>query len=316
VTPFYKIEISGQDITSLIGPAVSEVQLYDRSGQQSDSLEIELSDAVEISWPSFGAEMAIELGYKEDEQSRRNDKFKVAQVSHKGVPERMRVSGTPLDMGGPARQPRERTFRRMTIGDLIATLAAEHGYEAKVVPEELARIELLHVDQSGLSDVNLAYNVARNHDAVFKVVDGIWWVRSYDELGEPQAYIRKKDVLSWSFLGQSRKTYNSVRAHYHDFDKAARVPVIAGEGDPELTLDETFPDADVAKWRAKSALGRAKRSERSITLRTKGMPHISSQMVIKTEGFRDELNSVWLVTEVTHTINSGGYMCSIRAEGL
>ncbi|MCC5811214.1 MAG: hypothetical protein JJU06_12665 [Ectothiorhodospiraceae bacterium] len=315
--PFYSIEMRGEDVTAVIRGHLAELRLNDRSGSHADSLELELADDPRrVSWPEMGAELAVEFGYEGGSIKRKHGRFAIDQVEHAGPPSRLVVSATTADFTSQARAPRERSHGSLTLGELIEKLASEHGYEARVVPEELARVRLHHVDQAGQSDLALAWEVARAHDAVFKPVDGLWWVRSYEALGEPTATIRPADVSTWRAHFLARAGYASVKAHYHDFDTAQRVPVVVGEGEPQLVLDTTFVDAEVARWQAQAAMGRARRESRRLSLRMPGRPDLVSQQVIRLEGFRERVDDAWLITEVVHTINKRGYSCRVECEGV
>lgn len=278
-------------------------------------MELELADDGVLGMPEAGKRLEVAVGYQ-GEVPRRRRHFSIDQVEHAGPPARIQLSATAADFTSQARAPRERSHGSLTLGELIEKLAGEHGYEARVIPEELGRVRLRHVDQAGQSDLALAWEVARAHDAVFKPIDGIWMVRSYEALGEPTATIRPADVSTWRAHFLARAGYASVKAHYHDFDTAQRVPVVVGDGEPQLVLDATFVDEEVARWQAQAAKGRARRESRRLSLRMPGRPDLVSQQVIRLEGFRERVDDAWLITEVVHTINKRGYSCRVECEGV
>lgn len=320
-TPFFKIFMLGENQEKTLGSHIGELRYNDRQGSQADSLEIEIADNPRvISWPSEGADLSVQLGYVNG-VTRTPSQFSIDQIGHSGPPSTLVVSATSADFTSAARAPRERTHRErpgepLTMLRFITELASQYGAEARVVPDELARLNLKYIDQAGQSDLSLAWEVARSHDAMFKPVDGIWFVRSYEAIGEPTLTIRPGDVTSHRAHFIARKRYASVRAHYHNFDTARRVPVIVGEGEPQLVLDDTFPDEDVAYWQAKAAMGRSRRDARRLTLSMPGRPDIYSQQVIRLEGFRERVDDAWLVTEVVHTINKRGYRCRVECTGV
>lgn len=319
--PYFNVKSGqGKDITEIVEKHLIELRLNDRVGDTADSFELELADDDALPIPRHGNLLKVAVGYR-DGTTRNRVQFKVDQIAHSGPPKTIIVSGTSADFTSQARAPRERTHRDrpgepLTMLRLITELAAEHGQQARVVPDELARIDLRYIDQAGQSDLSLAWEVARSHDAMFKPVDGIWFVRSYEAIGEPTLTIRPGDVSSHRAHFIARSQYQSVRAHYHNFDTAQRVPVIVGDGEPQLLLDETFPDEDVARWQAVAALGRARRESRRLTLEMPGRPDMYSQQVIRLEGFRERVDDTWLVTEVTHTINKRGYRSRVTCIGV
>lgn len=312
--PYYKVYSRGKEITPLIRGALVELRLEDRSGVHADALELELADAGELSWPSEGVEMGVEFGVSG--VKREHQRFAIDQAEHAGPPARFTVSATAADFTSQARAPRERSWSVKPFGELVTEIAGEYGYGAKVQPESLASVTLQHVDQAGQSDLALIHQIAEEHGAVFKPVDRIWWVRSYDALGEPVATIRPGDVSTWRAHFVPRRRYASVAAAYQDYDQAERVQVVVGDGEPQKVMDKTFADEATARTNARAALGRSEREARQLTLRMPGRPDLASQQVIALDGFRDRVDGRWLITQVTHTINKRGYSCRVQCEGV
>ena len=315
INPYYKIMIGKANLVSYIGKNLIEFRYNDRSGSHIDSLELDIADTGILTMPRAGVEMDLVFGY-EDERPRFEHRFTIDQVEHSGPPPCICLSATTADFTSQAHASRERSHRSITLGELIEKLASEHGYSSKVIPDELARVHLDHVDQAGQSDLALAWEVARSHDAIFKPVNGIWFVRSFEALGDPTATIRPSDVSSWRAHFVAQLKYASVKAHYHNYDTAERVPVVVGEGEPQLLLDATYVDEGVARWQAKAAAGRARRASRKLALKMPGRPDLSSQQVIRLEGFRDNVDDIWLITDVVHTMNKSGYTSSVECEGV
>jgi hypothetical protein len=313
--PVWFLKTETKDITDIMKAHLVELRLHDRSGAHSDSLEMEIADDGSLPMPEMGKKLEVGLGYA-GVGIRRRHTFRVDQFEHAGPPARFQFSATTMDFTSQAMAPRERSHGSLTLGELIEKLAGEHGYQAEVVPDDLARVRLRHVDQAGQSDLALAWEVCREHDAVCKPADNKWWVRSYEALGEPTATIRPADVSTWRAHFLARAGYASVKAHYHDFDTAQRVPVVVGDGEPQLVLDATFVDEEVARWQAQAAKGRARRESRRLSLRMPGRPDLVSQQVIRLEGFRERVDDAWLITEVVHTINKRGYSCRVECEGV
>ena len=314
--PVFGLRTDTKDITGILEPHLIEMRLHDRSGAHADSLELELADNGALPLPEEGAVLHASIGYQSLPEARKRQQFMIDQIEHSGPPAALELSATTADFTSQARAPRERSFPGITIGELVERIAGEHGYKAMVQPQSLANVHLWHVDQAGQSDLALIYQIAREYGAVFKPVDGVWWVRSYDEIGEPAATIRPSDVTSWRAHFIARNQYRSVVAHYQDYDLARRVPVQVGDGEPRLVLDRTFLNADTAHANAASAFGRARRESRRLSLRMPGRPDLSSQSVIRLEGFRDRVDDDWLITSVTHTINKRGYTCRVECEGV
>lgn len=261
--------------------------------------------------------MEVTIGY-EGAVERKANRFAVDQIAYSINPPTLTVSATSADFSGSARAPREASYSVIGFADLVEQLAGRHGYSAKVEPASLGQVTLTHVDQAGQSDLALVSELAEEHGAVFKPVDGVWWVRSYDAVSaDPVMTLRPEDVSGGRAHFRSRRRYQSVVAHYQDFDQARRVPVTAGSGEPRKILDRTFPDEATARANAEAELGRARRESRELTLDMPGMPEMASQTVIALEGFRDRVDDAWLVTSVSHVFTKRrGYTCRVECEGI
>jgi phage protein D len=159
--------------------------------------------------------------------------------------------------------------------------------------------------------------LAHTYGAVFKPTNGRWVILGYDAMPEAALTIDQTEVTEFSAHFQARPHFPTVIAHYHDYDKAKRVPVQVGSGDKPITrLDKTFDSEAIARAHARAALNKGIRQARRVRLRLPGRPALQTLTKVALTGFREELNRDWLITEVTHTLDSRGYRCEIDAEGV
>ncbi len=88
-----------------------------------------------------------------------------------------RDRGMPLTQDitdvGPStlKAPRTGSWDEVTLGALVAEIAAEHGYEARVDPS-LAESPVAQVDQVAESDLHLLRRVVSHYDATLKAAAG------------------------------------------------------------------------------------------------------------------------------------------------
>ena len=59
----------------------------------------------------------------------------------------------------------------MTLGQVVAEIAAAHGYESSVDPD-LAAEPIAHIDRTAESDLNLLCRTTRHYNATMKAVAG------------------------------------------------------------------------------------------------------------------------------------------------
>ncbi|MES1936677.1 phage late control D family protein [Salinisphaera hydrothermalis] len=304
------------DLTKIFAPYMGRVQLHDRAGGKSDAVTLEFADDGSIPLPPHGQKLALELGYK-GETPRARTHLSVDQYASNGAPATIRMSATSADFTSEMRAKRERTHQPTTLGNLLAILAEPYGVTPVVKPDSLANLQLPLIDQAGKSDLGMAVELADTYGGIFKPGNGKWIILGYDAMPAPQLAIDRSEVAEWSGHFQARKHYPTVIAHYHDLHLAKRVAVQAGSGEKPITrLDKTFATKQIALAHATARLNKGIRQARRLRLRMEGRPELQTMTLVTLTGFRKELNRAWLITDVTHTIDKGGYRCEVEAEGI
>ena len=64
MTPAYRIEIDGKDITTEWGKRLTSLSITDEAGIKSDTLEVEFDGRDKIKAPKVGAKIKVWLGYE------------------------------------------------------------------------------------------------------------------------------------------------------------------------------------------------------------------------------------------------------------
>ncbi len=80
-------------------------------------------------------------------------KFRVDELEHSGAPDRLMLRARSADLTTAMRKRRERSWDQTTLGELLKTIAGEHGLTPRIAAD-LARITTSHLDQTE-SDANL-----------------------------------------------------------------------------------------------------------------------------------------------------------------
>lgn len=306
----------GTDITAALAPYIRSVEINDLAGGRVDSVTLELGDDASLALPRAGNVLNVSIGYRGEASARKRVRCAVDQFAHQGPPASIRLSATAVDFSSAARAPKERTHEPQTLGALLNTLCAPHGYAPVIRPPSLGALMLPLVDQAGQSDLALADELARTYGAIFKPVDGKWAILGYGVLGAPALTLRPEDVTSWRAHFIARRRYAAVTAYWHDYDAAKRTPVTAGGGEPVQVLHKTYADEATALAHAQAALAKGAREARQLQLTLPGRPDLATHTVLALAGFRAEVDDNWLVTRVSHTLDKGGYRCRVEAEGL
>jgi len=325
--PRARVVVNGEDITSVLWARLASLTIVDEAGVTSDRAEIELADHQPLHrliLPPTGAEIAIALGY--DVRMRDMGLFVADEIEIEGPPDRLRIRAAASPHGatpaGKTALPSQKTRSwpaGTTIGDLVATLAAEHGL-TPAVSASLKGTVLPHLDQIAESDINLLSRLARTVDAIAAPKAGRLVVarrgESLTASGQemPRVQLGRGDLTSWRMQQSLRAPAGQVVAVWRDKAASADVEVTAGEGEPVRRLRETWPTKAAAEAAARAEYRRAQREGTQLSLTLPGDPDLVAEARLVVSGVRAGVDGEWLVTRVEHRLDQGGYRCSVRAE--
>lgn len=317
--PDFRILADLQDITARIRDRLLSLRITDEAGIQSDTVEILLDDRDgRIEWPAHGVELEVFLGDGRSGLSRMG-LYVVDEVEHSGPPASLTIRGKAADMRAAIKAPRTRSWHDLSLGDLVATIATEHGLSPRVA-ESLAGIHVTHLDQTEESDLHLLTRLAREHGAVAKPVAGflVFVPRGEAKAATgrdlPTIPITATDVSRHRMTQAERGKYQAVRAWWHDPNGADRVPVLVGDGKPVYTLRHPYPDAEAATRAATAKLESLRRGNATRSLTLIGNPALQAEGKIRLTGLRDPVDGKWLLQRVEHQFDGRGFVTRIEAE--
>ena len=323
--PTYRVLADGRDISGLLAPRLSSLDVVDRAGIESDTATITLADTgpLRVEMPRTGAELEIFMGYAPT--ATRMGRYIVDEVEISGPPDQMTITAhaSPHEAtrGGitALQTQRSRSFPvGTTLGALVQRLAADHGLQP-AISEALASIPLPHIDQLAESDMSLLTRIAGMVGAIAKPAGGRLAVvrrgqgTSASGAALPVVTLRPRDVSSWSMRISQRDPAGSVVAVWRDLESAADREAIAGEGEPQRRLRNTFPDEASAQRAAEAELERSRQRGATLRLSLPGRTDLMAEGRVQMAGWRDGVAGEWLIESVTHRIESGGYSCSVEA---
>lgn len=326
--PAFRITANGKNITPTIEWRVKTLSVTDESGFESDTLEINLTDADPlnpIEFPPTGAELEVWLGY--DDNLQRMGVYVADEIEVSGWPGEMTIRGraAPYEAskGGKSdlQSQKTRSWAKGTkLGDMVAKIAKEHGL-TPAVAASLKSVTLPHFDQTEESDVSFLVRVARKYDAFVKPGGGKLAVAKRGESkatsGQalPTVTLAAQDCTRWSMNQSTRDSEGTVVAFYHDRGAAKRKQVSVGNGDPVRRLRHNYPDKASAEKAAQGELDKRGRRKNKITLTMPGDPQLTAEAKLALSGFRPGVPTEWLVTRVVHQFTPGaGYSCEVEGE--
>ena len=327
MTPAYRVVAGDEDITERLRRFLDEIRVTSSSDSESDTLELTVSDDIDhmLGVPGETRELHVFLGY--GERLTPMGVYYRADVDIELVPRRLVVRATAADFRSSLKAPRSRAWDEVTLGSLVADVAAAHGYAARVDPS-LADSPIAHVDQVAESDLHLLRRVAGQHyGATVKAVAGYLVVvrrGSARSAGTgvplPVTTVTAPPTgTSTSITGRvtvrGRARYGSVRASYYHAVTAAVEHVQAGDQEPTYVMRDPRPDEPQAAAAAEAKLLELHRRTGRLELTLPGNPTLVSESPLQMSGWGATVDGPWIVSRASHVVaGSSGYTTEIAAD--
>jgi phage protein D len=233
--------------------------------------------------------------------------YTVDEVSVSGTPLQMTIAGKAADMRSRLKERKTRSFSDTTLGDLVATVAADHEMTAKV-SDDLASITVAQVDQTNEPDIHLLTRIGADYGAIAKVANGYLLfvkrgqAKSVSGQLIPTVAIQADQVSRYRFTFADRGKYQSVIAHWHNTASGEREPVRAGDGRPAYTLRGSYPDQAAAQAAAAAKLASLQRGEGAGSITLPGDPRLAAEGIVSLGGFMDGVDGDWVASRVEHSL--------------
>ena len=321
MTPNFQVLANSQDITNKLRDRLLSLQITDEVGFRADTLTLQLDDVDNaLAWPVSGAELEVHLGYQERGITRMG-LYIVDEVEHRGPPAMMTIRAKAANMRASMKAPTSMSWHDTTLGDLVTTIALQHGLLAKV-SEALSSIELSHLDQTVESDLHLLTRLARTYGAIAKPAGHylIFVKRGEARTAANQLLatvrIAPQDMIRHRMLQVERSRYQAVRAYWHDYASAETQSVLVGEGEPVDTLRHPYATQDQAQHAALARFAALQRGTATLSITVLGDPAIQAEGKIIIEGLRAPIAGAWSVQRVRHQLDGQGFNTHVETESL
>lgn len=315
--PAFEVLVDGsQDVTRAIAERLLSLSVSDSVGLSADAARIEIEDDGRFGLPRRGAVLAIKMGLQGE--LRDMGTFAVDGLRLRSGPARMEIRATAVDLRGPLKQRRTRSWEGATLGDVIGDTASSAGLQASVEPA-LARIRIAHVDQAGESGLQLLTRLARRHDFGWRVWDGrlaaIPLSGGSGASGQrAEAVEIRPPVREWRLRISDRPLYRSVVARWRDVDAAEAMTVTAGSGEPAYEMRWELESEAEAASAASARLVSLRREAEALDV-TLGVPDVRIRALVPLdiEGFRGGVDGAWTCSRAVHLIDAKGYSTALEA---
>ena len=323
--PDFSLSADSKDITSVIQRNLISLTLTDNAGSESDRLAITVSLPDSVATPKKGAVLRLGLGFNGELIDK--GQYVVDEVTSSGPPRRVQIvaNAAPMDnrkQPGSLQTQKTRSFDDVMLGDVVKTVASEHGLVPRI-NSELDKIMLNHVDQVSESDMHLLTRLAKRYGAVSKPANGYWLFLKEGEGKSASGKLLKNisiqphQVTTWQCRFSSRNDVRRVVATYHDLETGDTKEVSTGTGEPEFRIVFKYPNYDEAKA---AVLARAKSVKSGSDTLDITMPAHSSIMSlvaeghIKLVGFGDVEDGKWRLKSLEWSLSESGFQLRISGD--
>jgi len=330
----WRITIDGREVERR---RMVSLTTTDNRGLEVDQLTVEFSDQDGLlALPQKGVELGLFIGYYGEELVDRGT-FIVDCVKHTGPPDMVVVTAksarqsqrngrdeveTEVGEGDKFKAGKERTWREVTLLDIVTAIAEEKGLEPKVA-EELKEHFFEHIDQSE-SDDHFLTRIAEDLDAIATVKAGrllfLPAAKAQTADGEPipMILIERQDGDRHSFEAAEKGRFTGCTAHWHDPATGKREQINTGEDGYRKRLPKTYPSAAEAQMAADSETRRLSRGLATIELDVADPdPNLFAETPAELRGWnKPEIDhDRWVITRVTFGIDpSSGMTATLQAE--
>lgn len=303
----WRIIADGHDVTGRFQDRLISLTLIDEAGQKSDSAEITLDDRdYRIALPEVGAKLTIALGLVGALVE--IGTYVVDEISGALAPDLVTIRARAADMLGAIRARRTRSWKEVTLEDIVKTIAGQYRLTPQISDSLKAQF-YAYLAQTAESDLNLLTRLAKDLDAVAKPAGGALLVVKRGEAKAangtdlPVFPIHRHQIRSGSWTLTGRGRYGRVTAEWAERDTATVHKVTAGKGEPERILRHRYPTQADASRAAQAALSRSHRGSGSLSIELGGFyGDLMAEANVNLLGIKPELAGQWLITRVTHRL--------------
>ena len=303
----YQVIADGTDVTGNFQDRLTSLTIIDEAGQKSDTAEIMVDDRdYLIALPETGAKLQIALGFKDALVE--IGTYVVDDMSGEIAPDTMTISAKAADMLGGIRARKTRSWREVTIEDIVGKIASEHGLKPQV-SDSLKAHFYAYQAQTSESDLNFLTRLAKGLDAVSKPA-GEYLVftkrgegKAADGSELPVFVVHRTQMKGGSWKITGRGKYGRVTAEWGERGTATTHKVTAGDKEPELALRHRYPTEAEAQSAADAALERSRRASGKINIELGGFwGDLMAEAKVDLQGIKPELTGEWLITRVQHRL--------------
>ncbi len=222
----------------------------------------------------------------------------------------MSVRLTPIDFSKSFKKRRTKSYKNIKFKALVSEIANRNDLKSKVT---ITDFTIKSRQQSNQSDLAFLKSLAEEYNATFAVKSGTIVVApkslSEDKDNLPKILLTLADMVDLEIEDNYKTIYKSAEAKFRDSKKNKDITVTVGSGEPTLVLEGSYRDSADAKLKIQAELDRENGGVIEGSFTTTSYV-IAGALLSLTLPDRTEVDLQ--VTQVEHTVSSGGYIKRVR----
>ena len=331
MTPVYEITADSARITEAIRSRFKSLSVTDAAGYESDQLTLVLEDNPDpitgqlIELPTKGVMLKVALGYQQSDKASviPAGRWIVDEVEPSGGMngDIITITANGANFTNALKEKKTRAWKDIDLPGIMETIGSEHKLTVKV-QEQFKKVVFDQLDQTGESDINLITRLAKDHDALGKIVGDVLIFNPRNSgknnsgqnlptvsLGAPG------NISLWRLNQPTRTRYGSVAAKWYDVTNSKYFTEKVGDGEPVLNIEKIHANQTQAKEAAQSKLKSSKRSDATLSL-SGPVPFgtlLLAESNLNVFGIRKEANGQWRINRSQLTMTTSGFNYSLEA---
>jgi len=291
-----KVVVNGKDISVKFKEHFTSLSIVDNAGTQSDELNISLTNAIKR--PAI--EDAIEIWI-----AKKYYGLYLVSSTKTNHLNMLMIKATSANFTKSLKSKKNTNHFEITLGDLVAKVAKEHGLEVKFDFENLSYTNLVQDKESNMHMLN---RLADKYDALFAIKNNTLIFIKRD-VNLPIFTMDLDECFPWEIERISRKEYGSCKATWRDTKENMTLSVTAGGGEPTLTQRGSFSSEAEALLVAKGELAKTKRGTKEGSLSKKGEYFSAGSKMFIINSKQDD--GEYTMERVSTTVDRRGFRVSI-----
>lgn len=310
MTPIFKLEANGVDVTKSINLNSSKISFRDEAGTVSDDISLTIEGSFKK--PSYEDELKLWIGTKE--RGLFYCGLFLVQSSVNKDDMSIDIRATATDFSKSLKRKRNLSYERVSIKNIVEQVASRH--ELKVACD-FDDLHLFHLEQTSESDLHFLKRMSSDYNALFSIKNETVIFKkkikdSKKSVDLPRYKMLKNEQTSISIENVNKTLYASCKAIWRDTKQNTQKSVTVGSDEPMKIIKDSFENEADAKIKAEATLQKANAGTKNGTISSYGF-ELYAGGVLELQGTAQD-DGEYNIISVSHTLDSSGWNMSMEIE--